>query len=447
MTKKKQVKKSQRKTSNKRPARKAPKPQQLMRGDASYQRQRLPLTHTVRGTEQLSVVLVNPLASVGWKYSCLINPRRTQFNWLIATGLSYEMYHVDSMTFRYVPSCPSTQIGQVVMFIDYDPVDDNTALNFDALAAMARARVSQLYVPSSISFEPSMTVLPAHRYFCSDDGVADRLSDCGCLWAMTSGNVAEPTAVGKFYVDYTITFHNPEMPPRLVPSIAQLKGKKGVNGAALEVTKESILGSCGANNLCTTAVTATTNLAASLARYPQLVGTVNQLLSAIPKVLTEFPESQQEPNSCVLTSGHMSEIDFRDNSEVVGWAEVPDDRVFYIYNTDNDYLAVALSGAWSWTPHANDEAPVFVAAIAPGWKFTQGWMAVEPSGPYVADTRIQIRFMWRAYAQRSGSTLPYAWFNIHLQEGSESTLGASTAAPDNPNNLEVWGAPDLIHLW
>lgn len=159
------------------------------------------------------VAIINP---GNWAFQTTVNPRKALFNVLRRLSTCYELYHVNSLSFEYVPSCSSLTSGQLCMFLDYDPTDDNTGMDFDTMVQNAGAAISQIAARNSIAYRPNMTVLPSHRYFNSEALTPDRLNDCCRLWAKTDGPTAIPL-VGKIYIHYNVTFFNQEMPPQEMP--------------------------------------------------------------------------------------------------------------------------------------------------------------------------------------------------------------------------------------
>lgn len=157
-----------------------------------------------------------------WRSNFVINPRKSCFKVLSTMSLCYEMYRFNSLVFEYEPTCGNTTSGTMVMFLDYDPSDDNTGCSYQELTQMAGAVVGQVSSRFSVAYRPNMTVINAHRYFNQGGSTPDRLADCVRIWMMTDG----PTAFarcGKVYMRYNVTLYNQESPPQTMPSTAFAK--------------------------------------------------------------------------------------------------------------------------------------------------------------------------------------------------------------------------------
>lgn len=178
----------------------------------------------------------------------LINPGK--FPWSTLISNCFDMYYPTGIGFTWVPDCPTTTSGQVVMFIDYDPEDDNENLNFDKLAAMSGAKTASIYQNCALSYVAANTVLASHKYLCSPEVTPNRLADCGRLWVRTRGGMTSTEiSGGSVYVHYTIKMFNPQSCPTLYPPTARFSLKDGGAGNG---TASNPIGSLDRNTVTAT---------------------------------------------------------------------------------------------------------------------------------------------------------------------------------------------------
>lgn len=233
---KKTVKKA--KKANPRPApRTVPlNPIQLVRA-APTTRTAVTINQSTAGRDLLCEVSVTP--ENPWRANFIINPRKDCFTVLRQLSLCYEMYRFNSLTFEYEPTTGTMSHGTLVMFLDYDPVDDNSHASYPQFAQMAGSTVGHIASKFSISYKPNMTVLNAHKYFNASSATPDRLSDCVRIWMMTDGSTEIPLC-GRVWVRYNVTLFNQEAPPRQMPATAEFKA---TTAASTTSTLASPLGS------------------------------------------------------------------------------------------------------------------------------------------------------------------------------------------------------------
>lgn len=182
-----------------------------------------------------------------WNANFIINPRRQPFIQLRRHASCYEMYHVNSLSFEYVPTCANTTSGNLCLFLDYDPTDDNLSQPFNQMILNAGAMVTQIAYGTTLSYKPNMTVLATHKYFNLETGDPDRLSDCCRLWVKTDGPLAFPNA-GKLYMRYNVTLFNQENPGSEMPETLRVLG---TTASATSATQTSPIGSVS-DMTCTT---------------------------------------------------------------------------------------------------------------------------------------------------------------------------------------------------
>jgi hypothetical protein len=163
-------------------------------------------------------------AAVPFKQVLRVSPRNpNMFPWLRSIAACFDMFNFRSLTLEYVPSCPTTTVGKILLAFDYDAADDNYAVNFDHLIETAGAVTDNIWAPVNCKYVPARTVLPAHRYFCSDGQTGDRLEiPCQAIVAATSDTT---TIVGSVYVSYVVELTNPEPAPNVQPQTLTLRSR------------------------------------------------------------------------------------------------------------------------------------------------------------------------------------------------------------------------------
>lgn len=162
-----------------------------------------------------------------FKRDFICNPRKALGSavWLVPIAKDYEMYRYTSLEFEYIPSCPTSTPGNICMFLDYDPLDDNRGISYGQASMMADAVASQCWQETRLRYRANLTVLAQHKYFCSESVSPDRLNDCCRLWLVTS-SPTDAVMFGKLYVNYTVEFFNPEVPSAAAPQSGSVQVRK-----------------------------------------------------------------------------------------------------------------------------------------------------------------------------------------------------------------------------
>jgi len=169
-------------------------------------------TTIVRSEQCHPIVLDTDLTRL---FDYAINPsNETIFPWLSQVSPFFDMYSFSQLSFRYVPACGVTTVGQITMAIDYDPVDLNVGLQQTDVAAMAGSVTSQLYTPFRLAMNPAACLHTGQNkyYTSSDDSYNDnsRFSHLGRLLTYVSAEPTAKTVYGNLYVDYTVNLFSPQ---------------------------------------------------------------------------------------------------------------------------------------------------------------------------------------------------------------------------------------------
>lgn len=131
----------------------------------------------------------------------IINPGRSMFPWLSQIAPSFEKYEINKLTFTYMPTCSTAQIGHVRAFIDYDPLDECPASVF-GFAQMEGLVYGPVWTSLSLQYRAPCR----QQLFTAVTGaVEDRLADAGTLYFYNESTAGY--AIGEWWVDYDVTFY------------------------------------------------------------------------------------------------------------------------------------------------------------------------------------------------------------------------------------------------
>jgi hypothetical protein len=138
-----------------------------------------------------------------------INPRNsTLFPWLSGLANNFDLFYFTNLSFEWVPFCPTSTAGEVVMAIDYD-VTDPAPQTTTRLGSYAGAISSQIYMPSTCVFRNESTLMKNHKYFCSAVDDTDRFNSPGKFYLMDRSGTDIANA-GVLWVNYVVSLFNPE---------------------------------------------------------------------------------------------------------------------------------------------------------------------------------------------------------------------------------------------
>jgi len=141
-----------------------------------------------------------------------INPGLSlMFPWLNAIANRYEQFRVNSMRFRFVPSCASTATGTVMFGIDYDPADAAPVSKSDLATYKSYISSSPWRPFVNVAVPGDLNTYP-HQYVRSGTLASNldiKTYDVGTLNVATIGQ-AGTTTIGDLFIDYDITLSKPQ---------------------------------------------------------------------------------------------------------------------------------------------------------------------------------------------------------------------------------------------
>lgn len=199
-------------------------------------------------------VLGNTAFTVGAANS--LNPARYYpFPWLSGIARKFESYMFHSLRFIYVPSCPTSTKGSVLMTIDYDAADagPTTGNEFLQCAGAVKGPCWQEVV---LQADPEYLGLGGRRRFTRHSGVPAgtdiKTYDAGNLWIAVDGQI-DLTAIGDVFVEYVVELFVPQPNPEI-----ELEESCKIAASAASVAKNTPLG-----DLATSVVTGLLEVATS----------------------------------------------------------------------------------------------------------------------------------------------------------------------------------------
>lgn len=139
-----------------------------------------------------------------------INPGLPQsFPWLSAQAVNWDQYSIKSLRYEYVPSCPTTAPGQILLIPEYDPTDQYPVTEADALNNYGCVS-APVWSSCVMNMDPSAMRGTFNRKFIRSDRKAGdlRTFDSGQLFVATtdtSNEFSTSLGLGKLYAVYEIT--------------------------------------------------------------------------------------------------------------------------------------------------------------------------------------------------------------------------------------------------
>jgi len=133
------------------------------------------------------------------------------FPWLSNIANNYDSYTMEKCIIHYVPNCPATSLGQVMMMVDYDPLDDppqdiSTFMNSHA------ATSSSTWAPCKVVCDKlDMQKWPIRFTRKGIHTVSDgKTYDFGRLFVASSAGQVTANA-GNIYIEYTVVLQTPQL--------------------------------------------------------------------------------------------------------------------------------------------------------------------------------------------------------------------------------------------
>lgn len=143
-----------------------------------------------------------------------INPGlSTSFPWLSSTADSWDQYEIKHIRYEYVPSCPTTTRGQVMLIPEYDPTDPVPQTEADAMNNYGCVAIPAWNEGSVTLDYTALTTNGVRKFIRNDRKAGDlRTYDSGQLFLATTDFSVDSAGVnvGKLYVTYDIKLCVPQ---------------------------------------------------------------------------------------------------------------------------------------------------------------------------------------------------------------------------------------------
>jgi hypothetical protein len=132
---------------------------------------------------------------------------------LVAQG--WQKYRIRKLVARYVPSCPVTDRGQIIVFWDTDPTDDMVATGAAAVNVAYAHGGSPIQISQPVSCP--MPIDNGGMLFVGTTG-DERLLYQGQLFVLCAADISTTASIGDIYVDYEVEFMTPQIEGLVAPT-------------------------------------------------------------------------------------------------------------------------------------------------------------------------------------------------------------------------------------
>jgi len=194
----------------------------------------------IRHREYITSLTASGVAGQFQIVTYAVNPGMSSFTWLSGIARNWEKYLFHSLKYIYIPRCPTSLPGSVMMAVDYDaadanPISDQVLMSYDSCIDTPVWKECTLICPSHKLSEG------ASRRYCRHAVLSANLDiktyDVGKLIVATSDStVLAP--LGRVFVEYDVEFFIPQVPPE---GPEYVMGVNSTGGGTLDGNK--ILGS------------------------------------------------------------------------------------------------------------------------------------------------------------------------------------------------------------
>lgn len=162
---------------------------------------------------------------VSWEYtqSIAINPGlESSCPWLARLGVAFEKYRFHDLRFHYVPTCPSTFSGYVLMAPDYDSKDDNSLLTKGDLLAFGDSGRASIWQSFTVHCTHKNYAHPVERYLRHNaiTGAHDIKTYDVCNLEVRVGGTGQVSySVGEIWIEYDVELITPQLNHDQVDSV------------------------------------------------------------------------------------------------------------------------------------------------------------------------------------------------------------------------------------
>jgi hypothetical protein len=148
------------------------------------------------------------------------------FPWTFGVAYHFNMYELEAVVFRYIPSTTTATTGSVHMAIDYDPAYVETAYIPEYMSQLPTSKIGDAWTPFEIRYDFSRNRKQDRYVRPQDQTGLDpatlRQNYCGTFYLGVSGQ-ANANQIGRVWVDYRFKLKV----PRAIQAGSQLPGPNG----------------------------------------------------------------------------------------------------------------------------------------------------------------------------------------------------------------------------
>lgn len=180
----------------------------------------------IRHRELIASVLTNTDFQVLLGLS--INPGlNATFPWLSIQAQGWESYRFNKLTFSYCTRASTSTQGSIAMAVDYD-AGDQLPITEEIMSTYQSCRETSVWNNLNVTADPRAMYTTGKSKYVRSDAVFSRgdprLYDSGVFILAMSDGPSTNVGAGKVWVDYDITFYDPQTNATAIPHYGVILG-------------------------------------------------------------------------------------------------------------------------------------------------------------------------------------------------------------------------------
>lgn len=138
------------------------------------------------------------------------------FPWLSQLAENFDQFRIVQLSVEYIPSCPVTTAGRIIMAYEYDVKDDDTGVLPDALMNYQGAIAGAVIDPLVAFYDHKASLDLRHNLFMEAKfPSSDPLRvPANFIYGVTGGDEVNKVLLGELYIDYDIDLLVPQSIPQ-----------------------------------------------------------------------------------------------------------------------------------------------------------------------------------------------------------------------------------------